>query len=141
MLKRIFIVDDDEISVFLTEAILDRLGYLHCVESYLDPVKAFAHILQTLQQSPNDHFLIFLDLNMPIMSGWDFLDKLSAHEATLQGKCHVVILSSAVDGREISRSTQYPLVLNFIPKPLDVTAFELIMETLQNNGSLPANAN
>ncbi|MBK0403181.1 response regulator [Adhaeribacter sp. BT258] len=138
MLKRIFIVDDDEISVFLTESILERHGYLNCVKSYLDPIKAFAEILQTLQESSDGHYLIFLDLNMPIMSGWDFLDKLSAYEASLKGKCHVVILSSAVDGREIARSSQYPLVLNFVPKPLDPTAFELILETLQNNGALPA---
>ncbi|MFC5271094.1 response regulator [Adhaeribacter terreus] len=138
MLEKIFIVDDDEISMFLTEAILERLGYQNCVASYLDPVKAFSEILETMLQSTKGHFLIFLDLNMPIMSGWDFLDKLSAYEETLNGKCHVVILSSAVDGREISRSTQYPLVLNFVPKPLDVTSFELIMEMLQENGTLPA---
>lgn len=137
MLEKIFIVDDDEISVFLTESVLERLGYLDCIKSYLDPVNAFSEILKTLLQSPQGHFLIFLDLNMPIMSGWDFLDKLSEFEERLAGKCHLVILSSAVDGQEILRSAQYPLVLNFVPKPLDATSFELIIEMLQENGSLP----
>lgn len=136
MLKKIYIVDDDEISVFLTEAVLERYGYEHCTESFLDPVEAYSQIHAALEENTPGHCLIFLDLNMPVMSGWEFLDKLSANAEALAGKCHVVVLSSAVDGREITRSTEYPLVLSFVPKPLDETSFELVLEMLRENGIL-----
>jgi CheY-like chemotaxis protein len=133
MLRKIYIVDDDEISIFLTEAVLERQGYLGRIERYYNPAEALPNILSAELDGQAGRSLLFLDLNMPRISGWDFLEKLSEYEVQLLGKCHVVILSSAVDGREILKSSQFPLVLNFVPKPLDDTAFELILELLQEN--------
>ncbi|HSI89891.1 MAG TPA: response regulator [Adhaeribacter sp.] len=130
MLSKIYIVDDDEISIFITEAILEEFGYLGMLESYLDPVEAFNRILGFVLEKQDGKFLIFLDLNMPGISGWEFLDRLSEYEETLRDRCFVVILSSAVDGREILKSTQYSLVLNFVPKPLDETSLALVLELL-----------
>ena len=138
MLKQIFIIDDDQVSIFLAEAMLEHMGYKHKVESFLDPEKALPCILQKLQQNPEAEYLIFLDLNMPVMSGWDFLDELLVHAADLRDRCYIVILSAAIDGREIDRCLQHPLTLNFVPKPLDETAFELITEMLQRKDFMPA---
>ncbi len=63
--------------------------------------------------------VIFLDLNMPEINGWEFLDVLSQQEQKYLNKCQVFILSSSVDSLEKEKAKTYKLVRAFLHKPLD----------------------
>ena len=58
--------------------------------------------------------VLFLDLNMPEMTGWDFLDKFNPNHEEAQ----IYILSSSVDERDISKASQYSIVKDYLSKPL-----------------------
>jgi CheY-like chemotaxis protein len=63
--------------------------------------------------------LIFLDLNMPVMGGWEFLDHFSQGDyPTLFKDTKVIVLSSTIDPRDIAKSKTYPMVIDFLSKPI-----------------------
>jgi CheY-like chemotaxis protein len=63
--------------------------------------------------------LIFLDLNMPVMGGWEFLDHFSKEEyRSAFGDCKVIVLSSTIDPEDIRKAKTYPMVLDFLSKPI-----------------------
>ncbi len=63
---------------------------------------------------------ILLDINMPIMNGWEFLDEYKRLNIDPAGKCKIFIISSSVFSNDINKARSYPLVKDFISKPLNV---------------------
>ena len=63
--------------------------------------------------------VVFLDLNMPMMDGWQFLDALAPYAEDLRGSCHIYILTSSLALRDLEKSRQYDLVAGLIHKALD----------------------
>jgi len=63
---------------------------------------------------------ILLDINMPIMNGWEFLDEYTRLNIDPSGKSKVFIISSSVFSNDINKARSYPLVKDFISKPLNV---------------------
>lgn len=117
MIEKAYIIDDDEVSLFLTSMLLESGSYVRHVVSF----ESAEHALEKLKQEeihaiPN---IIFLDLNMPDLSGWEFLDLLSQQEQKYINKCKVFILSSSVDTAEKEKAKSYKLVTAFLHKPLD----------------------
>ncbi len=121
------LVDDDPISVFLTEQLLRRSGHIDAVESFFSPVQALAYLRERLAagQLPR---LILLDLNMPVMDGWAFLDALRPVEAELRGRCTIYILTSSLALSDATRAQDYALVAGLIHKPLDEREIQAMQE-------------
>jgi len=74
--------------------------------------------------------LIFLDLNMPVMGGWEFLDYFLDPEFFVFNDIKVVILSSSIDPKELERSKSYPMVIDFLPKPITKSMLEYLEKKL-----------
>ncbi|MBC5772683.1 response regulator [Pontibacter sp. KCTC 32443] len=124
MIDRAFIIDDDEISIFLTSVMLETELFARHIESFDNAKDA----LIQLRNSNNELLpqVIFLDLNMPVLSGWEFLDALTENEERYKDKCSVFILTSSVDEQEKELAKQYRLVTGFLQKPLDERAIRRI---------------
>lgn len=114
---RTVLVDDDYISVFLTEKILKREGLSEGLCSFQSPEEALRHVQQSIPHEMPD--VILLDLNMPVISGWDFLMALRPYEAQLIGHCFIYVLTSSLAPSDTDRVHEFPLVAGLIHKPLD----------------------
>jgi CheY-like chemotaxis protein len=77
--------------------------------------------------------LIFLDLNMPVMGGWEFLDSFSGVEYSEYNHIKVIILSSTVDPNDLENSKKYPMVIDFLSKPISKEMLKYIKTKFKIN--------
>lgn len=116
MLHKVYVIDDDEISLYLTQTIFE-LSPLQteciCFES---AQQALSSLTQAALEDelPN---LVLLDLNMPFMSGLDFLEALKPLAPALTNKCFICVLTSSLDEQDRLQSLASGLVLDLIQKP------------------------
>lgn len=128
MIDRAYIIDDDEISIFLTSTLLEAEKFARHIECYQYATAALEKLVKV-----SDNLLpqvIFLDLNMPELNGWDFLDTLMTQEERYLGKCRIFILTSSIDTQEKELARQYKLVSGFLKKPIDETELSRIKSIL-----------
>ncbi|WP_439882511.1 response regulator [Pontibacter sp. MBLB2868] len=128
MFNKVYIIDDDEISVFLTETMLDVEHFAKEYRGFIAAQEALDFLIHSIENKELHNLpdIIFLDLNMPFMSGWELLDALSTYETQLAGKCRIFILTSSVDAQELKRAENYKLVAGFLQKPLEDDSLDKI---------------
>ncbi len=105
----IVLIDDDPISTFVTEKLILKNVKEPCTFFKYNSAKTALKEIGEIK--PN---YLFLDLNMPEMNGWDFLDQFHPENEDAQ----IYILSSSVDQRDITKASQYQLVKDYLTKPL-----------------------
>ncbi len=109
-------VDDDAITLMLNRKIIERAVPGATILTALNGSLA----LSRFNDQSSDPILVLLDLNMPVMDGWEFLDRFSEELAERYTNCKVVILTSSVDPRDEERAKSYPCVIGFLSKPLSM---------------------
>ena len=126
----ILCVDDDPITLMLYKKVIvkaefgDTILFAQNGEEALDLLKKIKNqdTDTSVSQIPD---IIFLDLNMPVMNGWDFLEHFSTNLSEENKQIKVIILSSTIDPSDYLRAKKYEVVKDFLSKPLTV-------EMLQN---------
>lgn len=117
-LRSIFIVDDDPIHQQITEIMLQRLSISETVSRYSDAQDALDHIRNNLHDPLALPEIILLDLNMPVMDGWEFLEAFDTLRASLPRKIKVYVLTSSIDEKDRERVSRFTFVEGYLTKPL-----------------------
>lgn len=112
----ILVVDDDAISNFVTVRHLKQFQALGHIQDFTNPVEALCFLQSENEASKKLPDFILLDINMPQLDGWSFLDKM--HELKISTP-QVFMLTSSIYPEDSERSKNYKLVSGFIVKPLD----------------------
>lgn len=117
---RFLLIDDDDIISVIHPATIQRAISDSDIEITPSGNEAIALIdeLIHLEESPPDY--IFLDINMPEISGFEFLDLLTETELDFLKDSKIIMLSSSVNQKDIERAKTYPMIRDFISKPLTV---------------------
>jgi len=113
---RILMIDDNEDDLLFTRIALTRCGVDYDIRAHIKAQDA----LNELRMTP-DHGvdLILLDINMPVMNGFDFLEAFEALTPEQRGSAVVVLLSSSRDARDRERAARFASVRGFLTKPLE----------------------
>lgn len=122
-----YIIDDEPISLFLTEQVLRHAGFRAPIRTFSGADKALQFMRAHLATEVPE--LLLLDLNMPGMNGWEFLESLAPHAAALAGRCHLFILTSSLALTDTDRAKDFPLVCGVIHKPLNEDEVQGIQHT------------
>lgn len=118
----VLLIDDRHDHNYLNEIIISDTGLFGKVHAVSSGQEALDHLVAT-NANPTEEKpfpdIIFLDINMPIMNGWDFLDEFGKIISKLNSVPKVYMLSTSSYHKDIVRSEEYGVVSGFITKPLD----------------------
>ncbi len=114
------IIDDDEISGFIYGKIIEKSGVSeNHVKTFLKGQDALDFLSENISNIDDFPDLILLDINMPVMNGWEFLDKYSNDIwPRLNKKIILCMLSSSVNRDDINKANSYAQVDDYLSKPL-----------------------
>lgn len=119
----IMLVDDDEICIFITKIVLQKHEHDFNIVTYQSAQKALEH----LRSHPEIQLdLIFLDLNMPAISGFEFLDQLTTLYAK-KNPPNVCLLSSSDNNIDISNAKNFSNVISYIEKPISTEKLSALL--------------
>lgn len=111
----VFLVDDDPINNLINRRLLGKTGISDRIEEFLGGEDALEKINEL---NAEDSLIIFLDINMPVLNGWEFLNKYLEQFPGRSDK--IIILSSSIDFQDRQKANEYSIVSGFLEKPLTI---------------------
>jgi len=120
MTLKVLIVDDDDIFVFLHETIVVDSGLSTNTAGFENGLKAYEYLNNNYKDG--ETYLILLDINMPEMNGWQFLDTIQT--APYANQVLVAIVTSSIDLEDRVKANGYPQVIDYFEKPMNIAKCE-----------------
>jgi len=117
-INRVCIIDDDPIFVYGTKRLMKEVNFSDTVIVYENGQDGIDGLKEMTNNGENLPSIIFLDLNMPVMNGWEFLEDFAKIPNHKRENVTIDIISSSVDPRDLERIKSYNVVNNYILKPL-----------------------
>lgn len=121
------IIDDDAMNNFICKAAIKNVVKEAALISFEKPVEALEYIKANFSGDPPRKTYMLLDINMPVLTGWEVLEELEKNHAELLPGFLIYILSSSIDVRDIKRAEANPHVVDFVSKPLTKEAINRIV--------------
>ncbi len=118
--KHILLIDDNDIDNYVSNHVVKKSQITDKITIKNSAIAALEYLEEIKNNSDEFPELIFLDIKMPIMDGFGFLDQFILFQMAVEGKCSVIMLSSSSDPMDINRALQYPVVKQFMTKPLKI---------------------
>lgn len=123
----VFLIDDDPVTNMINTKLIKK-NYNFNVTAFTNAQEALDQLKSWLNSSP-DQFpdIIFLDINMPEMDGWEFLSVFQKLPLDTQKKCDVFMLTSSIDLGDMEKCRSYACVREFISKPLTTDKLKMLL--------------
>jgi CheY-like chemotaxis protein len=118
MSLEVVIVDDDKIILFLHKIMLEKSGLADHPLAYLNGKELLTHLAS--MDDLSKRYLVLLDINMPEMNGWEFLDAIQTKP--FADRIYVVIVTSSVDASDKEKAKEYRNVIDYYEKPIDTNS-------------------
>ena len=125
--KRIMLIDDDPLCILISTKIIELNPALKVI-SFSNAAAALSQ-LKEWYVSGSEMFpdFIFLDINMPVMDGWQFLEETLKLPEGFRERCNVIMLSSSVNPIDVRKAKEYKRVSDFVSKPLTIDKVQSLM--------------
>lgn len=125
----ILLVDDDEINNFISIKLIKKALVNSDITACLNGKYAIDQLVRIRDTDPEElPDYILLDINMPIMNGWEFLEEYKRLKLDETGKSKIYIISSSVFSNDINKAKSYSLVKDFVSKPLNIEKIRELFE-------------
>ena len=127
-LSCILLVDDDEPTNFLNKMVLEDVDCAKSIKVADSGVSALNYLEGTDNNDATSPELIFLDINMPAMNGWEFLEKYSGLDKQRKANVVIVMLTTSLNPDDRAKASKIPDVSGFETKPLTSEKLEAILK-------------
>ncbi|HET8855533.1 MAG TPA: response regulator [Salinimicrobium sp.] len=124
------IIDDDKIYVNLVKKIIEIKKLSKNLLIFKNGKEALDHFQPIIENMTEANLpdIIFLDLNMPVMDGWEFLGEFIKIKNNFNKKIVLYVVSSSIDPRDLERARSFQLVTDYLIKPIGLKQFEEIFD-------------
>ncbi len=113
-LERVMLIDDDVNTNFYNKILLEQSNLVEDIVIFQQAMEALAY----LKNDGHNVSIILLDINMPVMNGWEFLEAYEKLDAKLKETLVVVMLTSSVNKEDHERASKINSVKRFLSKPI-----------------------
>ncbi|MDO7742232.1 MAG: response regulator [Pedobacter sp.] len=128
----ILLIDDDTPTNFLHSIIIKRAGIDAIVQTHTSAIDALAYLTSTGPYEGKKMIqpgIIFLDINMPAMNGWDFLDEYGKLPEEQKAKITIIMLTTSLNPSDRERAESYEDVVTYLHKPLILKNLQELIAT------------
>jgi CheY-like chemotaxis protein len=129
MMEQILCIDDDPITLMLSKKVIEKSSFSEEIITAQNGEEALLYF-NTLKynkaKTVKKPQLIFLDLNMPVMGGWEFLDYFTSPAYNEFNSVNVVVLSSTINPEDLLKAKKYPIIKDFLSKPITKAMLEYL---------------
>lgn len=127
-----FVVDDDPIFVFGIKRAADIIGFCNSLMVFNNGQEALDTVKSVFRSNEKLPDVILLDLNMPVMDGWEFVEEFI--KIPCKKEVLIYIVSSSIDPEDIRRAKSLESVSGYIVKPISLDSLKDILEQFQKAG-------
>lgn len=131
MNKTVIIIDDNEDDLLFAQINVERCGHPADIKQFMRAKDALDYLASGDELGP---VLVLLDINMPVMNGFDFLNEYEKLPIASRPTMMVVMLTSSMDERDRQRALAYASVKDYVPKPIARTEVASLLEALDTLG-------
>ncbi len=132
--KLAVLIDDNDIDLFVQKRFIEINRFAGQVITFRSPLEALDY-LSKKNELPE---IIFLDLNMPVMDGFEFMERFVTLPEGVTQYCQVVILTSSSSSADRERALRFTAVIDFVSKPLGAHSLEKVNSYFQRRSDQPA---
>jgi CheY-like chemotaxis protein len=125
------IIDDDKIYQFMLHKIIDDHKLAERVVPFFDGEEAIQYLKENYANSENIPDILFLDVNMPVMDGWQFMKEYAGIKANINKKIVIFLLSSSINPIDIERARKISDVSTYLVKPIKLQEVREIFNNLK----------
>jgi len=121
------IIDDTELDHFIARKMIGNVNNAYTVKSFLDASSALQHIIENKPDSTIKIVLVFLDIYMPLMNGFEFVERFEKLEQAIQDRYYIVALTSSIELSDINRINSYRSFKARITKPITAAGLQSLL--------------
>ncbi len=121
------IIDDDSIYVFGLKKIIEMNNLCKNILVFKNGEEALKYLAPLVTTSEEFPDVILLDINMPVLDGWGFLDEFTKLKPKINKKVTLYMVSSSVNQEDIDKANKYEQVSDYIIKPINIDELKRIM--------------
>ncbi len=133
-LNTVLCINDNDITLLILKRTLNRSNFADQIVEKKDGLEAFNYCQQLIDngQQPLENYpkVIFLDLHMPVMDGWEFLTRFAKEIWPFFKDTKIVITSQSIDIQDTIRAQSYPFVIDFLKQPITIEYLIKLHESL-----------
>lgn len=117
-INTIWIVDDDQFYVFVLKKLISKNSLCNEILSFTNGEEAIVHLGEVINSQEDFPDLIILDINMPLMDGWEFLEEYINIKHLIEREIPIYMVSSSINPIDIEKARSYPQISDYILKPI-----------------------
>lgn len=129
---KVCIVDDDSVYQYTMTVTLEQLSKVEKILLFSDGEEALDYLIENIDCQDNLPNVIFLDIDMPIMDGFQFMEEYVKIKPKVGKKITIYMVSSSIDDRDISKAKAISEISDYIIKPIKSNHLKDLIAQLEN---------